>query len=268
MRAPIDTERYPLDRLETLQGKAFIESCRARLEEAQALALPGFVTQEAVSAMLAGAQAAKSSGHRMDGFYNAYSDNMSEGDDPSLPPDHPRRLRLPASHRFLAGDLIPEESPLWQIYSDKWLIAFLEQALEVPQLYPLADPLGCLNLLIYEPGDCNGWHFDSNDFVVSILLQAAEEGGDYHYVPNLRSDSDPNLKAVGRYMQTGYDEIEAQEAVLKPGTLFLFKGRYTLHRVTPIKGARDRIVAILSYDREAGHTLSDGTKQALYGRVG
>lgn len=268
MTAAIDTARYPLDRLDTPDGLAFLEACRRELADEQALVLPGFVTPEAVAEMLAEAKAAKPSGHRMDGRYTAYSDDMSAADDPALPENHPKRLRLPASHRFVAGDRLPEQSPLRRIYGDERLIAFLGEALELPQLHPLADPLGCLNLLVYEPGDRNGWHFDSNDFVVSILLQGAERGGAYHYVPNLRSDEDPNLEAVGHYMRAGFSKTDAREARLEPGTLFLFKGRYTLHRVTPVEGERDRIVAILSYDREAGHMLSAGSKQQLYGRVG
>jgi hypothetical protein len=264
----LDSDRYPLDRLDTPDGLAFLEACRRELAEEQALALPGFVTPQALAEMLAEAQLAKPSGHRMDGRYTAYSDDMSAADDPALAEDDPRRLRLPASHRFVAGDRISEDSPLRRVYQDARLIALLVAALEVPELHPLADPLGCLNLLIYEPGDRNGWHFDSNDFVVSILLQGAERGGAYHYVPNLRSDDDPNLEAVSHYMRQGFERGDAREATLQPGTLFLFKGRYTLHRVTPVEGDGDRIVAILSYDRAAGHVLSDGTKQALYGRVG
>lgn len=268
MAAPIDTDRYPLDRLGTPEGENFVEACRARLEEAQALALPGFVLPRAVAAMLSEAAAAKADGHRMDGHYTAYSDDMSADDDATLPADHPRRLRQAARHRFVAGDRIPETSPLRRIYNDETLLAFLAAVLDAPSLQTVADPLGCLNLLVYEPGDCNGWHFDSTDFVVSILLQGAEGGGAYHYVPNLRSDDDPNLEAVGAYMRQGFGACDAREASLEPGTLFLFKGRYTLHRVTPVQGTRDRIVAILSYDRRAGYVLSDGTKQQLYGRVG
>ena len=268
MSGALDSDRYPLDRLETPEGLAFLEACRRELAEEQALVLPGFVRPEAVSEMLVEARAAKPSGHRMDGRYTAFSDDMSAADDPALDEGDPRRLRLPASHRFVAGDRIPDGSPLRRVYEDARLVALLAAALEVPELHPLADPLGCLNLLVYEPGDCNGWHFDSNDFVVSILLQGAEEGGAYHYVPNLRSDDDPNLTAVGHYMRQGFERGDAREATLEPGTLFLFKGRYTLHRVTPVEGSRDRIVAILSYDRKAGHLLSDGTKQQLYGRVG
>ncbi len=267
MTAVFDSTRYPIDRLDSPAGEAFVESCRGQLQEAQALALPGFIPRQVVSAILAEAEAAKSSGHRMDGRYNAYSDDMSASDDAALPEDHPRRLRQAASHRFIAGDRIPETSALRKIYNDSTLISFLGRVLEAPSLQPVADPLGCVNLLVYEPGDCNGWHFDSTDFVVSILLQAADQGGAYHYVPNLRSDADDNLEQVATYMRGGSTPAQ-REAVLEPGTLFLFKGRYTLHRVTAVQGERDRIVAILSYDRRAGYTLSESTKQQLYGRVG
>jgi hypothetical protein len=39
------------------------------------------------------------------------------------------------------------------------------------------------------------------------------------------------------------------------GALVLFRGRYALHRVTPVEGARPRLLAALSYDPEPGRTL-------------
>ena len=36
---------------------------------------------------------------------------------------------------------------------------------------------------------------------------------------------------------------------LRPGDLQMFKGRYTMHRLTPVRGVTSRYTAILSYAR-------------------
>ncbi len=64
-----------------------------------------------------------------------------------------------------------------------------------PALFPLADPvMGCTATVMYE-GDTHGWHFDLNDFVVSILLQAPEAGGTFDFAPNIRQDGEENYAA-------------------------------------------------------------------------
>ena len=37
-----------------------------------------------------------------------------------------------------------------------------------------------------EPGGEQGWHFDDNEFVVSLLLQKPAVGGEFEYVPMIR----------------------------------------------------------------------------------
>ena len=64
---------------------------------------------------------------------------------------------------------------------------FLAAALGKPTLYRYADPLGALNVAVMTDGDQLWWHFDQTDFVVSIALRDADEGGDFEYVPLIRS---------------------------------------------------------------------------------
>ena len=267
MDACFDAERYPLDRPGDPDYRALVRRCREVLRDTGALALPGFLPPALVREICDGTGAAMPRGHRMEGRFNPYSENLSAGDDVSLPPDHPARLRLPASHLSLAGDLLPADSGLCRLHRDPSVCRFLADALERPALYPVADPLGGVNVLVYEPGDANGWHFDSVAFVVSVMLQNASGGGRYEYIPGMRSDADENLEEVARRMRRPELRDGVHRADLEPGTLFLFKGRHTLHRVTPVEGDRNRIIAILSYHRTPGRLISEGTRLALYGRV-
>ncbi len=54
---------------------------------------------------------------------------------------------------------------------------------------------------------------------------------------------------------------------LRPGDLQLFKGRYSLHRVAPLKGVTPRYVAIFSYVEKDNMVGSIERTKQLYGRV-
>ena len=40
------------------------------------------------------------------------------------------------------------------------------------------------------------WHFDGNEFTVSILIQEAEKGGLFQFVPDIRKPGDVDLVSV------------------------------------------------------------------------
>jgi hypothetical protein len=51
------------------------------------------------------------------------------------------------------------------------------------------------------------------------------------------------------------------------GTLALFNGHRSLHRVTPIDAAPDRIMLVLSYDSKPGQVFSDDIRRNFFGRT-
>jgi hypothetical protein len=51
-----------------------------------------------------------------------------------------------------------------------------------------------------------------------------------------------------------------------PGTLTLFRGRRSLHRVSPVEGERLRVNAVLAYGDRPGMRLNDLTQRLFYGR--
>ena len=54
---------------------------------------------------------------------------------------------------------------------------------------------------------------------------------------------------------------------MTPGTLMLFEGRWSLHRVTPVEGDTTRHVALFGYDTKPGTMSSDLLKAIRYGRT-
>ena len=78
------------------------------------------------------------------------------------------------------------------------------------------------------------WYFDGNEFTVSILTQKAKEGVLFEFVPDLRKPGDENLDSVKTILKGSRDRVRSLK--LKPGDMLLFKGRYSLHRVTWVRG--------------------------------
>jgi hypothetical protein len=262
----INLDRYPINDFASQRCQSLVSSSREHLESQGVLILPGFLLNDTVDNLLDEVNQLKSMGHRMSGEFSAYSDDMSAAENRALPDKHPGRLYLPAAHRFIAGDLIAESSPIRQIYHDSSFIRFIADVLGIERLHVVTDSMGCINYLIYEAGDCNGWHFDTTEFVISIPLQLSETGGCYEYIPDLRSVDNENLAVVSDRMQNP-DNLHGVKSVnLEVGSLFLFKGKNTLHRVTETVGPRDRVVTILSFNQTPGHQLSKGSRLAMYGR--
>jgi hypothetical protein len=54
---------------------------------------------------------------------------------------------------------------------------------------------------------------------------------------------------------------------MTPGTLLIFEGRYSLHRVSPVHGPTARHVGLLAYDTKPGTTGSDLLRMDRYGRT-
>lgn len=50
------------------------------------------------------------------------------------------------------------------------------------------------------------------------------------------------------------------------GTLTLFRGGYSLHGVTEVKGNKPRVTAIVTYNEEPGCVASDEVNIRIYGQ--
>ena len=126
---------------------------------------------------------------------------------------------------------------------------FVAAILGLDEIYPYADPLGALNLAVMGDGDELQWHFDQTDFVVSLALQDADEGGDFEVAPFIRNADDERYDDVARVLAG--DDRDLVTLPMTPGTLLVFAGRNSMHRVTPITGTTPRLVGALRLRHEA-----------------
>jgi len=54
---------------------------------------------------------------------------------------------------------------------------------------------------------------------------------------------------------------------MEPGTLVLFRGRNSIHRVSPNESDTTRMLAVLAYNSKAGVELSESARMTFYGRL-
>ena len=253
--AIVDFDRYPL-------GRELVEHCRKTLRREGAVRLDGFVRPEAVEQMVADANALASLGYPNDATHNAYFDDEI---DESLPDDHPRRIFVRSAQKAVAMDLLPDGFAPRAIYESDEVTRFVAAVLEKDVLHRSADPLDGCNMTVYQDGDELGWHFDQSEFSVTLMIQRSERGGDFEYVPNVRTPEDECYDDVRAVLQGTSDRVRLLAS--EPGTLGFFRGRYSLHRVPPIGGATPRMNSVLTYATEPGHMLSAMAQRMYYGRT-
>ncbi len=267
-RAPenlVDLSRYPLNDPGCAMFGDIVRSARNSLAETGSVSFPGFLTPDAVDLMAAEAEALSPLAYEGPRAATPYFFNydLARTDDP----DHPVNRRNRRALSQVAYDLIPPESALYQLYHWDPLPGFLARILEHDRLYRTEDPYQALNISVMREGGCQQWHYDRSSFVTTLLVQEAETGGDFEYVPGLREDTDEHYDAV-RAVLDG-DRTRVRRLELEPGALNLFKGHYALHRVTETGGARKRLQTIFGYSPEPGVTGSLKSSIMHYGpRVG
>lgn len=257
----LDLDRYPLDQLDSPKGQLLLESCRAALRFEGACQLPGLLKADAVEKLVAEAHSKRAQAYRTDNSHNVYFEPIGE----NLPADDPTSLLEHSSKNAIAWDLIDRDSPLRIAYEWEGLTNFIGQAMEIENLYKYADPLGACSLMSFEEGDELGWHFDRSPFAVTLMLQPSESGGEYQYFHRLRTPEDENKTGVAQRIN---GSVEGRiKLVSEPGTLSMFRGQYSMHRVTPVEGKQTRINAVLAYSEKPEDKMNALTQQLFYGRT-
>lgn len=146
------------------------------------------------------------------------------------------------------------------------LLAFLAEAPDVASLHCYADPLACLTVNVLDPGQQSAWHYDTNDFAVTLLLDEADEGGLFTYAPTIRTPTHGPFDEVADVLLGRSDRVRTLE--LRPGDLQIFRGRYSLHQVSRVAtGSRPRHAAIFAYTEDAGVIGRLERTRQLFGRA-
>ena len=255
----INLDRYPIH-ADGASRVALVERVQQDLARDGCAVLKGFLSQKGKNAITAEADGVADKGHRSFNRTNVYF----TADDPTLPDSDPRRRFFERSNSFIAADNFAATGALRTVHDFPAFDPFIKECLQQDAFYRYADPLA--DVIINMAGEGNGfpWHFDTNNFTVTLAIQNAERGGDFEYAPWLRK-GDENYDEVSRVLDGTSETVKVLK--LEPGDLQLFQGRYSLHRVAPLAGSTPRYVAIFSYVDQPDMVGSPERTRQLYGRV-
>ncbi|PBC82019.1 MULTISPECIES: arpA protein [unclassified Streptomyces] len=258
----VDTARYPLSQLDSAEGRAVIARARRDLAASGCTVLPDFIRPSLREALEQECAALAPHAHYDVETVNVYNIAV----DQELPEDHPGRRTFQRGNAFVPRDRVPATSLIGSLYAHTAFQDFIARCFGLPRLHELADPLSGLVLNVVAPGMEHPWHFDTNEFTVSLLTRQAQDGGVFEYCPNIRSAQDEHFDDV-RDVLDGRGERLTRRLPLHPGDLQLFKGRYSLHRVSPVRGELARHSAIFAYSERPGVIGSVARTRQLFGRV-
>lgn len=257
MSSHIDLLRHPLG------DSDYRTACKDMLDRDGVLVLPQFFRSESIEKVVTQSMQCSTDVFYADSTHNVY---LTDPDD-SLPDDHPFNAQVLSSKGLIADDQIPPDSALRDVYRSPDFRAFLCAVLGIEAVYPYADSLSSINVHFADRGRELGWHFDNSSFAVTMLLQAPEGGGCFEYVANARHAASGNQ---GFETVAGVLDGSTAPSILHfdPGALVLFRGRDSLHRVTPTEGDTTRLLVVFAYNDEPDIRLSSSALMTFFGRTG
>lgn len=255
-------DRYPLHDPDSADYREIVARARTDIDALGCSVIPGFFTPDALARLQGEARTLAPRAYVNDIVNNAYSTQK----DPNLPDDHPVNILMERSNAFVPKASIPEQSGVRTLYQAEPFKRFVADCMSEELVFEYADPFAGLVLNVLYPGRQHPWHYDTNEFIVSTLLQPADDGGLFEYCPGIRSPGSENYDQVGQVIR-GEERAPVRVLDLRPGDLQLFKGRYALHRVTRALGGRERISAIFAYAKQPGVIGKVERTRQLFGRV-
>jgi hypothetical protein len=252
----IDTSRYPVD------APAFGQSCAETLDRDGVLVLPEFIRPEALTEMQAEARAGEAQAYFCAQSHSVYLTPP----DPERPADHAANRQVTSSKGCICDDRVARTSPLRTLYDAPQFRTFVKRATGEAGLHAYCDPLSSINIHYARTGQELGWHFDNSSFAITLLIQKPDAGGRFEYIKDLRDAEagEMNYDAVAALLD---GRVRPEVLAMDPGALVLFRGRNSIHRVSPTEGQATRMLAVLAYNSEPGVALSESARMTFYGRL-
>lgn len=253
---------YPIDDLSNSLRQAAVDRVRSELASDGCAVIREFFSEAGLSTLVDEAEARKA-----EAYYSPLKNNnvyLNDGN-PAFPADHPLNVLMPRTNGFVTADLFGAETAARRLYYWEPLKRFLADCLQKEELHIYEDPVSNMIVNVGKPGQQFNWHFDTNEFTITMLLRPARSGGVFEYVPGLRTAEDECYEQVGRVL--GGDRNQVRQLALNAGDLQFFLGRFSLHQVTENTGDSDRLVLIMSFADAPGMIGSKERVMNLYGKV-
>ena len=247
----VNLRQYPLVQPESVAYKNLVSEASSQLAKKSICVLPDFFHQDGIRWARQSIRQIEHLAEPRRFKRTPYVFNPPTRD---VPLDDPRRQAQEYDISYLYGGQLDADQAIRVVYRWNCLHDFLSLVVG-HRLFPLADTTYDLIVSLIHDGGIHGWHFDSNEFAVSLMLEPSETGGVFEYVPDIRTHDDERFDDVTRVLSG--ERHRVRSVAVTPGTLVLFRGHYALHRVSRVGGARPRCMAIMSFDRRPGMVLDN-----------
>ena len=262
MRDILDLDRYPLDQPGSAAWFDLVARSKAELAKEGMFNLEGLMRPQATSKAMDEVAPIM---ERLSFLHKRTHNIYFRKEVPGLAADHPALKTVDTINHTVCGDQLEQTVIDW-IYSWPQMAVFLAACMDKTALFTMTDPLARMNIMRYGDGEALNWHFDRSEFTTTLLLQEPSGGGQFLYRTALRSETDPNYDGVAAVLEGRDPEVKSH--YLKAGTLNVFKGKNTLHKVTTCTGRQSRFIAVFSYYERPGVRFSREDQVGFYGRAG
>ena len=261
MRDILDLDRFPLDKPGSREWLTMVATAKASMAAEGMCNLEGLMRPDAITKAMAEVAPIM---ERLSFLHKRTHNIYFRKEVPGLALDHPALKTVDTINHTVCGDQLEATVVDW-IYSWPQMAVFLAAVMDKTSLFPMTDPLAKLNIMRYGDGEALNWHFDRSEFTTTLLLQEPSGGGEFRYRRDLRTEADPNYDGVARVLTGSDPEVKGYH--LRAGTLNIFKGKNTLHKVTTCTGERSRFIAVFSYYERPGVRFSREEQIGFYGRA-
>jgi len=286
----MNTSKYPWlcsPDLSSPEAQAQVEQARHKYQTEGAVTFPEFIENKALEAVVADCRKQEDAAFTTDDTHTAY---LKQVDMQLHPPDSVYNHSMRTQVASIAFDELSMDSPLVLLYQHPTLLQLVSLIVQKTPLYLSADPIGCCSINVFRPGYYHSFHFDESEFSTTIMLQEASDSstGLFQYTRPLRDTTDdlalPRVAAAiethdetctQRFAETAaatHHENEDDPTMhlstldFQPGTLSIFSGSRSLHRVTRVNGDQSRLVAVLTYSSTPNFVNTPETQRLFWGR--
>ena len=255
----INFSAYPISDSQSTECRSLVEKCQQQFIDTGLCELPNFILPDALQQLADEANAFSKEAYFCKNTHNAYLDDGHNSDNQSVAHQHQEETYVGS----VAYDLIPVDSVLKNVYLWDPLKDFIGGVLGKKTFYRFADPFGACSINVFVDGGEHGWHFDESEFTVTLMLQSPDSGGSFEYVPKIRG-LENEQEIVEKVLDGQRDGVITLP--FTPGTLLIFGGNQTIHRVTQVSGEVSRLVPVLCFSENPDAQNSESVRELFWGR--
>ena len=283
----------------SIKAQERLQIARQNFEEGGVFTLPNFITLEALKEIQNETIPKADFAFECNSNHNIY---LLPTVDKEYPTTHVRNRQYPTRVASIAFDELDREQVLVKLYESDLLTSLIAQVTGQKKCYHSADILGRCSVNVFKNGWKHAWHFDESEYSTTLMIQKPEHGGIFQYTAPLRNNSNDLVEdlvesAMDDDNQAQENEEQEQEQgeatkitklessltkkniqkkplvrrknlTFEEGTLSIFSGRKSLHRVTECSGNLDRLVAVFTFASEEAYKNSPEVRKLFWGRTG